>query len=224
MPLAVAAQAATSIDWVPILAGFIGGSTVAAIVSAWALRVNERHADNRHLRDRRADRLRATFKPLLHIAETRAEAIHRQKFVMEGETVESRDAGVADAIRQSMEGYTQAIVAVQLEPRIGAGIAELFQETYRAWAAYQAEISIRATVAAQGAPRLDTASLEWKEKTANDSVETLHAAMLKLLDELEQPMPPKLFVSRVTTGAWLTVTSPVYWVRDHLPGTRDGAR
>ena len=42
---------------------------------------------------------------------------------------------------------------------------------------------------------------------------------LKLLDELEQPMPPKLFVSRVSTGAWLAITSPVYWVRDDLPGT-----
>lgn len=181
----------TLTDWLLVLATFLGGGVIGSLISWQAQKVSERHADARHLRDLRADRLRATFKPLLEVAQVRAEILHARKFTMEGETTEQRDARLTEVLRMAMAGYTDAMVAIQLEPHVGKRIADMYQDTYRAWTDYQLDVRLRAALAEQRAPIPHYALLDAKEKKANDAVDAMHAEMLRLLDELEQPMPPK---------------------------------
>ncbi len=177
-------------DWLLVLATFLGGGVIGSLISWQAQKASERHADARHLRDLRADRLRATFQPLLRIAEVRNEIIHLSKFTMEGETIEQRDARLSEALHLAMAGYTEAMVAIQLEPRIGKRIADMYQDTYRAWNDYQLDVELRARLAQQRAPIPHYSLLDAKETTAKDAVDAMHTEMLRLLDQLEKPMPP----------------------------------
>jgi len=181
----------TLTDWLLVLATFLGGGVIGSLISWQAQKVSERHADARHLRDLRADRLRATFKPLLAAAQVRAEILHARKFTMEGETTEQRDVRLTEVLRKAMEGFTDAMVAIQLEPHVGKQIADMYQETWRAWTEYQTDVRHREILAQQGAPIPHYTTLDAKEKKANDAVDAMQTEMLRLLDELEQPMPAK---------------------------------
>jgi hypothetical protein len=186
-----------SVDWVTVVVGivvaFVGGSALGSFVSWRAQRESDHYADVRHLRDLRAERVRAIFKPLLYLAQVRAEVIRQMKFGWQGETEEQRDARLNAEIERALVGYNEARVAMQLEPRIGQKVDDLFQTTFRAFNAYRIDMSVRKEMRAEGADRDQYPSitkLAEREKEVEEAVARLHAEMLRLLDDLETPLPP----------------------------------
>lgn len=189
-------------DWVLVLATFLGGGVIGALITGHVQRTSDRDADARHLRDLRAERVRAIFKPLLYLAQVRAEVIHQMKFGWQGETEDQRDARLNVAIEQALVGYNEARVAIQLEPRIGHAIDELFQNTVRAFNAYRIDTGVRKEMRHEGAPHGDyptIGTLVEREKEVDEAVIQLNAEMLRLLDDLEEPLPaaPLRFWRRV---------------------------
>jgi hypothetical protein len=92
-----------------------------------------------------------------------------------------------------MDGYMQARIGILLEPR-GKEIDELFRETVRTFRDVQYDIQLNRDLRAQHARHDQLVSwdtLAAKEKKAVEAADALQAAMLQLLDELEQPMPPR---------------------------------
>jgi len=181
-------------DWITIVVTFVGGGLLGSLISWRAQRTSDRDADARHLRDLRAERVRAIFKTLLYVAQVRAEVIHQMKFGWQGETEDQRDARLSAGIEQALVGYNEARVAIQLEPRIGHAIDELFQNTFRAFNAYRIDMATRKEMRHEGAahgeyPTIGT--LVEREKEVDEAVIQLNAEMLRLLDDLEEPVPPK---------------------------------
>jgi hypothetical protein len=169
------------------VAGGLISAIVTTLVGAWSAAARDRRADERTLRDRKAQRLRDAFKPVLHTARAQADTIAQQVVVWEGDTVEARDARLAEAMKTAREGLIEARLALQLEPRVGKHVDELFQEASKAYVDYQFSIESRGRVARQGGV-LPAADLPGKWKLLEEAIDRLHAEMVRIIDELE-PLP-----------------------------------
>ena len=197
-----AGMSAGSIILAVVLALLAGGAG-AALITALMTTSQARWADARALRDRRAERIRQAFRPVLQIAGAHLDVVRRQKFLLGSETTEQRDAPLVALLQEAQAGLTEAQVTLQLEPGVGRAIDQLFRETYAAYAACQSELgSRRETAGLPGAqsPKLrDLNELEAKARAAYDR---LHAEMLRILDTLQQPLPPPLWARLRSWSPW----------------------
>ena len=122
----------TTTDWLLVAATFLGG-VIGTIVSALALRRNQYYADVQHLRDLRADRVRATFRRLLQVAGTQSDQVKERSAILQIGSPEVRRARLNEAIDRAAEGFAEARIALRLEPTVYTRIDPLFDETQRAY-------------------------------------------------------------------------------------------
>lgn len=182
--------------WVALVVGLgsgVVGAAVAAVGTAWVAFNRDRDEDARRLRDRKADRLRAAFKPVLHIAGAWEEVVRQQGFLMSNETEEQRDARLSKQLEIAGEGLIDAQIALTLEPGIGHDIHELFRKVHGAYVAYQVDIGLRKDLRDQQAPGqvLPHSKVVENEKALKAAVEELVAAMTAAMDEVSRPLPAK---------------------------------
>jgi hypothetical protein len=168
------------------VAGGLISAIVTTLIGAWSAAARDRHADERTLRDRKAQRLRDAFKPVLYTARAQADTIAQQVAVWDGDTVAAREARLAEAMKTAREGLIQARLALQLEPRVGKHVDELFWEASKAYSDYQLSIESRRRGAGQGVLPAD--DLPGKVKLVDEAIERLHTEMVRIIDELE-PLP-----------------------------------
>jgi hypothetical protein len=180
-----------SFDVASFLGALAAGGFGGALVTAWSTTVRERVADERVLRDRRTDRLREAFRPLFRTALVRGEVVHRQNFVMQGDTEEERDKRLNEWLGLAQQGLEDAQLALGLEPHPRAKeIEDAFHETWKAYSGYQINVSLRRQMFQQGAAVTITMSdLTTEQAKLTASIDHLRAVMLATLDELERPLP-----------------------------------
>jgi hypothetical protein len=123
----------TTTDWLLVVATFLGGGVIGTIISVLALRRNQYYADVQHLRDLRADRVRATFRRLLQVAGTQSDQVKERSAILQIGSPEVRRARLNEAIDRAAEGYAEARIALRLEPTVYKRIDPLFDETQRAY-------------------------------------------------------------------------------------------
>jgi hypothetical protein len=190
-------------DIASVVTAALAGGLAATAVTAWSTARGERLADQRALRDRRAERLRDAFRPLLRGASTMADIVHRQRFLFEGETEESRDNSQDERYRRAMKGVDDAQLTLLLEPR-ASGITELFRAVTSAYADHQTCRTLNEQTIAQGPPPGATLfDLGEKGAALDAAADRLGDEMIRTLAELVTPVPPPLRDRALRRFPWL---------------------
>ena len=164
-----------------LVAGGVGG----ALVNGVFVRHSERLADMRSLRDQRAERYRSIFRDLLEA--TTAQLDYLRALV--GLTSDARMAVAVKSLREAQEGVNQAMAALWTEPE-GETIRTLFNETVNAIRACRLELEMQERAAAQRIVR-DTQDFNGLLTAAESANETMRAAMVEVLRQLERPLPQR---------------------------------
>lgn len=175
--------------WAPVIAALLGGS-VAAIVTSWlgarSIAARDRKNDERLLRDKKAERLRAAFKPMLYIAYVWSDVVQQQTAPLSFEAPAVRDARLAASLERAHEGLSDAQLALDLEPGAGPTIGALFQETRSAYIACQTAQGLRDDPQVTMDERPTAGALAGLSEVLRDKVEALRVAMDAALTELGQ--------------------------------------
>lgn len=174
-----------------IVVALIGGGAAGSAVAALADRRSEYYTDVRHLRDLRTERLRATFGRLLQVAGTQADLVRDRAAILQVEPTDERRELLNEAINRAAEGYTEARIALRLEPKFYTKIDPLFHTTQKAYEGF----SIAARL-----PGLPFEKLTEYAALLDDAVSALHDEMLRALDRLDEPIPPKPWWTRDYLG------------------------
>lgn len=171
---------------IAIVVAFVGGSAAGSIISAYSQSLSDRYTDLARLRDQRAERLRETFKTLLRIAGTQSDMAREMSAIFQMGNVDERRTRIQEAIDTATNGYAEARIALRLEPKMFKEIDPLFDATQRAYIGFTLELDIRGRTPGRRSWEL----LEEEAKNVYSAVDTFHTAMVRILDELEQPIPP----------------------------------
>lgn len=107
----------SSVDEQRVMSGIfaLAGVTLGGVIVAASTAYSGRLADRRSLRDQRLARLRTAFAPLLRSARVLPYVVHRRKYLVEGESQETRDARLDEQFRETLQGVDEAEVALSLE-------------------------------------------------------------------------------------------------------------
>lgn len=179
--------------WATVAIGLgagVAGALVTAVIGAWSLVQRDQRADKRALRDRKLERLRVAFRPVLYTATMWADIVLEQKVVWSGDTVARRDERLSQQLRKAQEGIDDAQLALELEPLVGQGILDRFRSAREAYTAYRIDVGMReqARQLRTGAPVPKLAELDEKEQALRRAVEELRTAMQTAIAVLEQPV------------------------------------
>jgi hypothetical protein len=101
------------------IAGVVLGGLLAisgSVYGSW-------HADARGLRDRKAERLRACFLPLLRTSHMLEHIVMRRRYLLGSETETERDARLETMFEEARKGIDDAQAALHVEP--GPAAAEV---------------------------------------------------------------------------------------------------
>ena len=173
--------------WAPVIAALLGGGVAAIVTSllgAQSIAARDRKNDERLLRDKKAERLRAAFKPMLYTAYAWSDIVAAQTAVLSTETLEERDARLAALLTEAREGLPEAQLAIDLEPGVGPLIRLLFQEARSAFYASQAAQRLRADPQTTMDERPTAQKLADLHKDLEAKVAALRFAMDAALTEL----------------------------------------
>lgn len=175
--------------WVPVISALLGGGVAAIFTSMFGARsiaARDRKNDERLLRDKKAERLRAAFKPMLYTAYAWSDIVSAQTASLSAETPEERDARLAALLTQAREGLPDAQLAIDLEPGVGPMIRALFQDTRSAFHASQEAQRLRDDPHATTVERPTARALAELSDQLQARVVTLRVAMESALTELGQ--------------------------------------
>ena|SRR5579883_3356549 len=175
--------------WVTFGASVVGGAVAAAAALggvALGQRGENRRAtkqDQQGLRDAKADRLRRLYEPFVEFALALRQVAYEKSYVLEGDTVEERDARHQRMLSDGMQKVSAVAAAAIVEPGTGT-VREAYQKTYRACDRYLRSLNMNGRVA--NAVSLDQLNKEFDAiTTAADELETV---VLRQMEELEQPL------------------------------------
>lgn len=184
-------------EWIALVATFLGGGLIGTIVTAWQGGTSEYYADVRHLRDLQAERVRAAFGPLLELARVLSDVTQDLNSPLQPADTTSRDNAMNEAITRAQGKLVDARIALQLEPRISKRIDPLFDEVQRAYRMFRHSIQWREQLRAQqivGHPSGTGESVNELAEAVASAVDALHAEMLSLLTRLDEPAKKPWYV------------------------------
>jgi hypothetical protein len=111
-------------------------------------------------------------------------------FPLQPANTEARDKRINDAITGAMTEYVTARIALQLEPRISKKIDPLFADMQRAYQMFRSSFDAREEMRRKRTEDDPSLSVERINEHAEKVIETtdvLHADMLTLLEQLDEP-------------------------------------
>jgi hypothetical protein len=185
------------VDWIGFVATFLSGGLLGTIITAWRTGASEYYADVRHLRDLQAERVRASFKPLLEVARVLSDVTQQLNSPLQPANTDARDKSINEAITKAMAEIVKARIALQLEPRVSKRIDPLFENTLRAYQSFQITYQTRENLRARGigsGPELSYERTNEQAETVVKTTEVLHAEMLLLLERLDEPANKPFYI------------------------------
>jgi hypothetical protein len=176
-------------DWVAFGSAVVGGAVAAsAALGGVALgqRGENRRAvkvDQQRLRDAKAERLRVLYKPFVEFAMLLRQVTSEKSYVLEGDTVEERDARHQKQFSEGMRQVSAVVATAIIEPGT-AEVRKAYEATYTACDRYLRSLNMNARV--HGTTSLDELNKQFEAiATAGDALE---AAAVHQLEELEKPI------------------------------------
>lgn len=166
------------------------GGAVAAAAALGGVALGQRgenarakKQDEQRLRDAKADRLRRLYEPLIEFALTLRQIASEKSYVLEGDTIEERDARHQRALSEGMQKVSGIAAAAIVEPGTTA-VREAYGATYGACDRYLRSLNMNALVA--NTTSLDELNTQFEAiMTAADELE---AVALRQMEELERPI------------------------------------
>jgi len=166
------------------------GGAVAAAAALGGVALGQRgensrasKVDQQRLRDAKAERLRRLYEPFVEFALALRQIAYEKSYVLEGDTVEERDARHQRQLAEGMQKVSTVIAATIIEPGT-AEVRDSYQATYRACSRYLRSLNMNVRVA--NSTNLDQLNKQFDEITA--AADTLEAVVLRQLENLEQPI------------------------------------
>lgn len=141
--------------------------------------------DQRSLRDAKRERLRVNFETVLMAARTIGYAALRRRYLLEGETTESRDKATLSALQEALANIDRVRVRLVLETGTEPVLAA-FDKTYGAFTELQ--LLSRDRIESPASVRID--EITAAEQQIQAGVANLERVMRHALDALEQPIHP----------------------------------
>lgn len=175
--------------WVTFGASVVGGAVAAAAALggvAIGQRGESRRAtkkDQQGLRDAKADRLRRLYEPFVEFALALQQVAYEKSYVLEGDTVEERNARHQRMLSDGMQKVSAVAAAAIVEPGTST-VRDTYQRTYRACGRYLGSLNMNARVA-------NTVSLDQLNKEFDDittAADELKAVVLRQMEDLEKPI------------------------------------
>lgn len=145
----------------------------------------ERDADRRSLRDARRERLRKAYAEFITASLAAGRVVHESAFVLEGETVETRDARLGRMLADAFKDINRAQVELMMEAE-GREVLDTFQNVV-----YDGYIHYRTGLAANaerpGTVRLE--ELNFHRDRLKEGTDALIKSARTRLEFLEQALP-----------------------------------
>lgn len=175
--------------WVTFGASVVGGA-VAAAAALGGVALGQRgensratKQDQQGLRDAKADRLRRLYEPFVEFALALRQIAYEKSYVLEGDTIEERDARHERMMSDGMKKVSAVAAAAIVEPGTDE-VRNAYQATYRACGRYLRSLNMNARVA--NAIPLEQLNKEFDAITT--AADELEAVVLRQMRELEQPI------------------------------------
>lgn len=170
-------------------ASIVGGA-VAAAAALGGIAVRQRgddaratKADQQRLRDAKADRLRRLYEPFVEFALVLEQTAREKSYVLQGDSVEERDARHQRQLSEGMQKVSPVIAAAVMEPGT-AEVRDAYQATYQACSRYLRSLNVNARVA--NSTTLEELNKEFDDITT--AARALEAMVLQQLQELEKAL------------------------------------
>ena len=175
--------------WVTFGASVVGGA-VAATAALGGVALGQRgenlratKVDQQRLRDAKGDRLRRLYEPFVEFALALRQIAYEKSYVLEGDTIEERDARHERMLGEGMQKVSAVAAAGIVEPGTAA-VRDAYQATYRACSRYLRSLNMNARVA--NSTPLDELNKQFEAITA--AGDELEAVVLRQMEALEKPL------------------------------------
>jgi hypothetical protein len=139
--------------------------------------------DQQGLRDAKADRLRRLYEPFVEFALALRQVAYEKGYVLEGDTVEERDARHQQMLSDVMKKVSAVAAAAIVEPGTST-VRDTYQRTYRACDRYLRSLNMSARV--PNTVSLDQLNEEFDAITT--AADELEAVVLRQMEDLEKPV------------------------------------
>ncbi len=187
-----------------MLVGAVGGLVAAAFASILTYRgivrsldrarETDRLADARRLRDDRRVRLRAAVELVLHASLTVGQVVADARRIWQTEPVEARDARHTKMLEEVWVGLNEARITLMTQTATKEFIRIVDDDLLMVFERYKSAYGFDKNYPDTGAHK----DLETESKLLQEGIEKLRADAVRVLDELETPIPDAPVPSQVT--------------------------
>ncbi len=187
-----------------LLVGAVGGLVAAAFASVLTYRgivrsldharESDRLADARRLRDDRRGRLRASIETVLHASLTVGQVVADARRIWQTETVEARDARHTKMLEEVWVGLNEARISLMTQTATKEYIRLVDDDVLTVFERYKSAYGFDKQFPDTDAHK----DLALESKLLEAGIERLRAEAVRLLDELEKPIPDAPVPSQAT--------------------------
>jgi hypothetical protein len=208
-----------------LLVGAVGGLVAAAFASVLTYRgivrgldhsrESDRLADARRLRDARRVRLQASIETVLHLSLVVGQVVADARRLLQTETVEARDARHTAMLEQSSVGINEARVSLMVQSATKELLRVLDDDVLMVFERYKS-----AYMFDKKFPDTDARKeLETYGTLMQEGIEKLRVEAVRVLDEMETPIPNPPAPSRGTRTLRGDVRKWAQRVKEYLEAT-----
>lgn len=187
-----------------LLVGAVGGLVAAAFGGILTYRgivrgldharESDRLADERRLRDARRERLRASIETVLHASLVVGQVVSEARNIWQTETVEARDARHTAMLEQSSVGINEARVSLMIQPATKELVRLVDEDVLTVFERYKSAYMFDKRFPDTDAHK----DLATEDKLLQTGIEKLRAEALRVMAEMETPIPDAPVASQVT--------------------------
>jgi hypothetical protein len=177
-----------------LLVGAVGGFIAAVITAGLALlgswltlrqyRNSDRLADERHLRDERGKRLRASIETVLLASLAIAQVLKESQALWSNETIELRNKRHTEILNEAWQGVNHARVSLMVQADGEALVKIVDSEILAPFQRYNNRVAINT----QHPDSIPHKELKAEEDNVEKGVDRLKAESQRILDKLDKPI------------------------------------